>query len=117
MAHAPLVTPGEIAPLADQASPDLYAELVNTGQTRLIRMVMPPGTIDQPHRHPEEIVYFIRGGTLFITVEDGTTIEKTVVDGEVMHSGPWTHQVANRGETTVEAIIFERLDNDVSTAS
>lgn len=37
-----LVEAGTIAPLADQASPDMYTELVNTGVSRLVRMVMPP---------------------------------------------------------------------------
>ena len=113
MTKETLVKPGTIAPLADQASPDMYAELVNTGVSRLVRMVMPPGATDAPHRHPEEIVYFIRGGSLSIRLEDGTTVEKEVADGEVMHNGPWTHQVTNAGESEVEAIIFERLDNDV----
>ncbi|MBO9505483.1 cupin domain-containing protein [Qipengyuania flava] len=113
MTKQALVEPGTIAPLADQASPDMYAELVNTGTTRLVRMVMPPGATDAPHRHPEEIVYFVRGGSLSIRLEDGSTAEKEVADGEVMHNGPWTHQVTNAGESEVEAIIFERLDNDV----
>ncbi|OAN85169.1 hypothetical protein A8B77_10800 [Erythrobacter sp. EhN03] len=116
MTNQALVEPGTIAPLADQASPDMYAELVNTGTTRLVRMVMPPGATDAPHRHPEEIVYFVRGGSLSIRLEDGTRVEKEVADGEVMHNGPWTHQVTNAGENEVEAIIFERLDNDVEGA-
>lgn len=99
MTKQALVEPGTIAPLADQASPDMYAELVNTGTTRLVRMVMPPGATDAPHRHPEEIVYFVRGGSLSIRLEDGTTIEKEVADGQVMHNGPWTHQVTNAGES------------------
>ena len=107
MTKQALVEPGTIAPLADQASPDMYAELVNTGTTRLVRMVMPPGATAAPHRHPEEIVYFVRGGSLSIRLEDGTRVEKEVADGEVMH---------NAGENEVEAIIFERLDNDVEGA-
>ncbi|KFB09403.1 hypothetical protein [Nitratireductor basaltis] len=116
MTKQALTEPDTIAPLADQASPDMYAELVNTGVSRLARMVMPPGATDAPHRLPEEIVYFIRGGTLSIRLEDGTSVEKEVADGEVMHNGPWTHQVTNAGENEIEAIIFERLDNDIEGA-
>ena len=117
MNNSPLFADGQRAPLADEASPDMYEELVNTGISRLVRMNMPPGETDEPHRHPEEIVYFIKGGTLSIRLEDGATVEKEVADGEVMHNGPWTHQVSNVGTTTVEAVLFERLDNDVQLKS
>ncbi|MFW8636048.1 cupin domain-containing protein [Cribrihabitans pelagius] len=113
MSNSPLITEGQRAPLADEASPDMYEELVNTGITRLVRMKMPPGATDEPHRHPEEIVYFIKGGTLSIKLEDGSIVEKEVADGDFMHNGPWMHQVSNVGATTVEAVLFERLDNDL----
>ncbi len=113
MSNSPLITEGQRAPLADEASPDMYEELVNTGITRLVRMKMSPGATDEPHRHPEEIVYFIKSGTLSIKLEDGSTVVKEVADGDYMHNGPWTHQVSNVGTTTVEAVLFERLDNDV----
>ena len=113
MSNSPLITEGQRAPLADEASPDMYEELVNTGITRLVRMKMPPGATDEPHRHPEEIVYFIKGGTLSIRLEDGSTVVKEVADGDYMHNGPWTHQVSNVGTTRVAAGFFARLDNDV----
>lgn len=112
MSDKPLFEPDQVPPLADEASPDFYRELINTGQTRLVRMELPPGAKDRPHRHPQEIVYFTSAGTLSITLENGEVVVKDVNAGDVMHNGPWAHQVSNTGDTPVEAIIYERLDND-----
>lgn len=103
---------GRPVPLADQASPEFYRELVNTGETRLVHMTMAPGAADAPHRHPEEIVYFLSAGRLRIALESGDVVERDVVAGDVMHNEAWAHQVTNVGGTSVEAIIFERLDRD-----
>ncbi len=54
MSNSPLITEGQRAPLADEASPDMYEELVNTGITRLVRMKMLPGATDEPPAIPRK---------------------------------------------------------------
>jgi quercetin dioxygenase-like cupin family protein len=89
-----------------QVSPDYYKELFTNEKLRVVEMTLPPGHKDAQHSHPDETVYFLKGGKARIHV-GGDAMEVEVPDGHVMHHEAWTHVVENIGDTTIHAIIFE----------
>jgi quercetin dioxygenase-like cupin family protein len=89
-----------------EVSPDYYKKLFENEKLRVVEMTLPPGCKDTQHSHPDETVYFIRGGKARIYVGDDI-VEADIPDGHVMFSEAWTHTVENVGDTTIHAIIFE----------
>jgi quercetin dioxygenase-like cupin family protein len=73
-------------------------------------MRLAPGASDEMHSHPAEAVLFLNEGTVRVTLEDGTVIDKDIAAGEVMWSPAWTHRVENVGKSEVHAIIVELKD-------
>jgi len=90
-----------------KVSPNEYKLLFEDDQVRVVEMTLPAGVKDTEHSHPDEVVYFIKGGKARIEVGDDS-MEAEVPDGHVMAHGPWTHRVENIGTTDIHAIIFER---------
>jgi beta-alanine degradation protein BauB len=85
-----------------------YTLLSQEGNVRVISMTLMPGQSDIEHSHMTETVYFISGGKAKIYAGE-EVMEADLPDGHVMHHGPWTHRVENVGETSIQAIIFERI--------
>ncbi|NIB40638.1 hypothetical protein HBA55_13635 [Pseudomaricurvus alkylphenolicus] len=92
---------------AHTASPEFYQVLTENEEVLVLKMVLKPGDADAMHHHNNETVYFERGGTLAITLENGKTMVVTVPDGQVMWHEAWSHQVTNVGNTEVVAVIVE----------
>ena len=88
-------------------SPDHYKTLFEDDEVRVLEMTLPAGVSDTEHSHPNEVVYFIKGGNAKIHVGDDA-MEAEIPDGHVMAHEPWTHRVENVGATDIHAIIFER---------
>ncbi len=65
------------------------------------------GEQDNQHSHPEETVYFVRGGKAKIHLPDGNSMEAELPDGAVMWHEEWTHTVENIGTSDIKAIIVE----------
>ncbi|MEE8518656.1 MAG: cupin domain-containing protein [Dehalococcoidia bacterium] len=84
-----------------------YKTLWEEGNRRVVEMTLKAGDSDIQHSHPNEVVYFITGGKVRITLENGESMEAELPDGHVMDHEPWTHQVTNIGTTDVRAIIYE----------
>lgn len=91
-----------------EVSPENYSLLLEDGNYRMIEMWLPAGTTDIEHSHPNEMVYFISGGSVRIHLPDGEVMELEIPDGHVMKHEPWTHRVENVGTTDIKAIVFER---------
>lgn len=91
-----------------KVSGNYYKTLFENDAVRVLKMRLPAGAEDVMHEHPDESVYFVKGGTLSITLPDGNRVKKTLKDGEVMAHEAWIHQVKNAGKTEVVAIITER---------
>ncbi len=90
-----------------EVSANEYKLLWEEGDYRLVDMKLPAGVKDTEHSHPNEVVYFIKGGKVRIYV-GGETMEVDIPDGHVMAHEPWTHTVENIGDTDIHAILFER---------
>jgi mannose-6-phosphate isomerase-like protein (cupin superfamily) len=91
-----------------KVSPRNYRLLLEDGNYRIVEMLLPPGTSDIEHSHPNEMVYFITGGKARIHVPGGQAVELDIPDGHTMKHEPWTHRVENIGATEIKAVIFER---------
>ena len=90
-----------------EVSPDHYKLLYEDDVVRVVDMSLPAGTSDNEHSHPNEVVYFIKGGKVKIDVGD-ETMEADIPDGHVLPHDPCTHTVHNVGDSDIHAIIFER---------
>lgn len=99
-------------PPAAEASPDHYRVLLENNRVRVLVMELNPGEIDEWHHHPDETVYFEKGGTLKIHLPDGTAATNNVPDSGVMWHEAWVHRVENIGTTKVRAIIVEDITAD-----
>jgi beta-alanine degradation protein BauB len=91
-----------------EVSPANYRLLVEDGDYRMIEMILPAGTTDIEHSHPNEMVYFISGGKVRIHLPGGEQVELDIPNGHAMNHEPWTHRVENVGTTDIRAVIFER---------
>ena len=94
-----------------EVSPEYYRSLFENDVVRVLEMRLPSGAEDKMHVHPVETVYFVKGGTLHITLPGGAHVEKTISDGEVMFHEAWEHRVKNVGSTEVIAVIVEQQNN------
>jgi mannose-6-phosphate isomerase-like protein (cupin superfamily) len=87
-------------------SPDYYKTLFDNETLGVVEMTLPAGHKDTEHPHPNETVYFIKGGKVRIYVAD-ESMEADIPDGHVMHHEAGTHTVENIGDTDIHAILFE----------
>ena len=87
-------------------SPNHYRELFTNEHLRVVEMSLPAGEKDNEHSHPNETVYFIKGGKVRIYVGEDS-MEADIPDGHVMYHEAWTHTVENIGDTDIHAIIYE----------
>lgn len=92
---------------ADQTSSDVYKVLHADERARVVEMVLKAGQKDNAHGHPDELVYFIKGGKARITLPDGKAMELEIPDGHILSNEAWEHTVENIGDTEIRAIIWE----------
>ncbi|MBI2911528.1 MAG: hypothetical protein HYY05_05245 [Chloroflexi bacterium] len=90
-----------------QVSPRNYRTLLENDYVRVLEMDLKAGQKDVTHSHPDETVYFVRGGTVKIHLPDGQAVEAEIPDGHVMWHETWTHTVENIGKSDIKAIIVE----------
>jgi quercetin dioxygenase-like cupin family protein len=91
---------------ATEAAAANYKLLSQEGNVRVVEMNLAPGEKDNEHSHPNETVYFIKGGKVRIYVGEDS-MEADIPDGHVMYHEAWTHTVENIGDTDIHAIIYE----------
>lgn len=84
-----------------------YTILLQEGNRRMVEMRVKPGETDTEHSHPDELVYFVKGGKARVHLPGGETMDVEFPDGGTMAHEAWTHQVENIGDTEIHAIIFE----------
>jgi len=90
------------------ASPDRFKVLLENDDVRVIEYVLLPAQRDQWHTHPPKVSYVISGGTLRISLDDGSSFEVTETTG----SATWMnslgrHFAENVGPTTVRILLVE----------
>ena len=81
--------------------------LIDNEKVRVIELQMAPGAKTGMHSHGDNLVVFVTGGDATQTMADGTTKTMSRKPGEVLWSGPVTHDTTNTGKTPARALIIE----------
>ncbi len=93
---------------AVRVSPDRFRVLLDNTEVRVVEYVLQPGQRDEWHTHPAKVSYVVNGGTLRITLADGTS----VVSEEWQGTAQWMntlgrHYATNIGKTPVRIVLVE----------
>jgi hypothetical protein len=106
---------GSMRPAARAAPDDMvsdlpgpyYAVLWENAALRLVEHRLEAGAKEPMHHHPKMVAYFLESSTIRVTESNGTVSEPTLVKGTISEIGPWTHEIANIGDTPLHSIIIE----------
>jgi quercetin dioxygenase-like cupin family protein len=88
-------------------SPNLYKQLADTLDVRVLMGTYKPGDSSIMHAHPDFALYVLDGGTVELTGDDGNkqNIEFTKDMAVVLPAA--THSAKNIGNTTLRLIVVE----------
>jgi quercetin dioxygenase-like cupin family protein len=81
--------------------------LLDNDKVRVLELQMAPGAKTGMHSHGDNIVYFVTGGESTQTNADGTSKKRQTKAGDIMWSGPVTHDTENTGKSSVKALVIE----------
>lgn len=84
--------------------------VLDNNKVRVIELNMPPGSSTGMHSHGDNLVVFLSGGAAMQTMADGTTKAMERKPGEVLWSGPVTHDTRNTGKSAVRTLVIELKD-------
>jgi quercetin dioxygenase-like cupin family protein len=76
-------------------------------RVRVLEATLPPGTKEQVHSHPANVMYVLEGGRYRNYAADGKITEGTLRTGDVIYRDPLTHAAENIGDTTMHLILVE----------
>ena len=101
--------PAAAQDLAKTAGKEAKVVLDNT-RVRVIELNMAPGASTGMHSHGDNVVVFVSGGDAVQTMADGSTKTMSRKPGEVVWSGPVTHDTKNTGKSAVRTLVIELKD-------
>lgn len=81
--------------------------LLDNDKVRVLELQIAPGGKTGMHSHGDNIVYYVTGGDALQTLPDGTTKARHGNAGEVLWSGPVTHDTKNTGKAPVKVLVIE----------
>ena len=85
--------------------------LIDNEKVRVIELQMAPGAKTGMHSHGDNLVVFVTGGDATQTMADGTTKTMSRKPGEVLWSGPVTHDTVNTSKTAIRTLVIELKDS------
>jgi len=90
------------------SSPDRFKLLLENDEVRVLEYQLLPGQRDEWHTHPPKVSYVVSGGTLRISLKDGSSFEVTETTG----AAEWMnalgeHFAENVGLTPVRILLVE----------
>lgn len=88
-------------------APNIHKLVYDDEHLRMLDVRVKPGEKAGMHRHPRNITYILKGGTLRFTDEAGKTKDVAFADGHTAHMPETLHAVENIGSTEVHAIQIE----------
>src|SRR5262245_50337358 len=90
------------------ASPDRFKLLLENDEVRVLEYQLLPGQRDEWHTHPPKVSYVVSGGTLRITLRDGSSFEVTeTTGGAAWMNALGEHCAENVGSTPVRIVLVE----------
>ncbi|QSX78899.1 cupin domain-containing protein [Agrilutibacter solisilvae] len=82
--------------------------VLDNDKVRVIELNMPPGATTGVHSHEgDSMVVFLSGGSATQTQADGSTKTLDRKPGDVMWSGPATHETKNTGKKPTRTLVIE----------
>ena len=85
---------------------NLSKQLMENDRVRVIRGTLKPGDVAKLHRHPDHVMYVLKGGKLKLTSE-GKATELELTEGQAAFFKAEEHEVENIGKTTISFIVVE----------
>jgi len=86
-------------------------------RVRVLEAILPPGTKEQVHSHPANVIYVLAGGRYRNYAADGKITEGTLKTGDVIYRDPLTHAAENIGDKPMHLILVELKGEAGSGAS
>ena len=99
-------------------SPDKFKVLLENEHARVVEYMLDPGERDEWHTHPPKASYVVSGGTIRITLADGSSFDSEEKAGTAtwMNALP-RHFARNVGRTSVRIVLVEPKSDGFPTAS
>lgn len=91
-------------------SGDYYKTLLENEYIRVISLDLPVGAEDQPHSHPDALIFYLNNAKVSVLKADGSRINAELKRHAVFFQRATSHQVRNIGNTPVRAISFELIE-------
>jgi quercetin dioxygenase-like cupin family protein len=89
-----------------EAASNVYKFLDENDKVRVLQVTFKPGDVAKMHRHPDHVVYALKGGKVSLT-SGGKTQEMEIKPGSVMFLDAQDHETKNVGKTTVDLLVVE----------
>jgi len=100
-------TPFDVSRSVTSISPDLYKQLVDTLNVRILQGTYKPGDSSIMHAHPDFALYVLEAGTVELTAEDGGKQNVEFKKDMAVVLPAATHSAKNIGNTTLRLIVME----------
>jgi len=81
--------------------------VLDNEKVRVIQLDIAPGGKTGMHSHGDNLVIYLTGGDATQTDADGAKKQRHTEAGEVMWSGPVTHDTENTGKSAVKVLVVE----------
>lgn len=88
-------------------SPQDYTVRLENERVRVLEWRLKRGGREQMHSHPDGVVIILNDATLKSTAPDGTSITRSVINGEVKWGPAVSHSIENVGSTEAHSLLVE----------
>jgi quercetin dioxygenase-like cupin family protein len=89
-----------------KAAANVSKLILETERVRVLGATFKPGDVAKMHRHPDHVMYVLKGGKFKMTSE-GKANEMDVTAGQAVFLKAQDHEVENVGKTTIDIIVVE----------
>jgi len=102
-------TPSKMHDAEDQAkvSPESTKVVLDNERVRLLDVRLKGGGKLAKHSHPANVAYSLTDAKVKVSTADGKTEERNMTAGQVIWSGPTTHEVVSAGTAESHVLVVE----------
>lgn len=86
---------------------DVYNLVLENDRVRVFNVQFKPGQKAVMHRHPDHVVYVLKGGTNHLTFPDSQPLDIDLKPGQALFLEAGPHETTNIGSTDVNLLVFE----------
>jgi beta-alanine degradation protein BauB len=88
-------------------APHIHKVLIDNERVRVLEINISPGVNAALHKHPDNVLVVLEGGTLDLTGADGNTRKMEFQTGSAIFLESLEHSVINSGNSTIKMIQVE----------